>query len=270
MTINELDQGIRNLIASQPMVTAGVNGDVVNGINSLIDAYRNLMFRVQSYPCQDVLKFGLSNELAKIETSFTNMAFQVLQERGINIMLYIPRTGAQYGPMVNGFGMINTTMDPNVMAGQMMYSSPVNPTMPSPMMQMQNTMNPQGRPMSQPYNQMQPTMPGVAGNNFAQRSIPRTNVPTFGGYSTANRPVKLEPTAQSDQGFKTRSAPQSKIKPAPKAAVSEPIVKNGPAIEPVADSASSAPSPAEMLMGTSSGHDSNAKGRDYLMELLKK
>ena len=70
MTINELDQGIRNLIASQPMVSAGANGEVINGINSLIDAYRNLCFRVQSYPCQDVMKFGLSNEISKIETTF--------------------------------------------------------------------------------------------------------------------------------------------------------------------------------------------------------
>ena len=64
MTINELDQGIRNLLSSQPMVQAGVNGEVITGINSLIDAYRNLSFRIQSYPCQDVMKFGLSNEMS--------------------------------------------------------------------------------------------------------------------------------------------------------------------------------------------------------------
>ena len=40
MTINELDQGIRNLLSSQPMVQAGVNGEVITGINSLIDAHR--------------------------------------------------------------------------------------------------------------------------------------------------------------------------------------------------------------------------------------
>ena len=97
MTINELDQGLRNLIASQPMVTAGVNGEVINGINSLIVAYRNLSFRVQSYPCQDVMKFGLANEAAKLENTLSSLAVQVLQERGINIMLYIPRTGAGYG-----------------------------------------------------------------------------------------------------------------------------------------------------------------------------
>ena len=39
MTINELEQGIRNLIATQPMVTTGANGEVINGVNAIIDAY---------------------------------------------------------------------------------------------------------------------------------------------------------------------------------------------------------------------------------------
>jgi hypothetical protein len=67
MTINELEQGIRNLIATQPMVTTGATGEVVNGINSIIEACRNLSFRVSTYPCQDVMKFGLANETAKFE-----------------------------------------------------------------------------------------------------------------------------------------------------------------------------------------------------------
>ena len=37
MTINELDQGIRNLIATQPEIT-NKHRDVISGINQLIDA----------------------------------------------------------------------------------------------------------------------------------------------------------------------------------------------------------------------------------------
>ena len=261
MTINELDQGIRNLLSSQPMVQAGVNGEVITGINSLIDAYRNLSFRVQSYPCQDVMKFGLSNEVSKIETTFTSLACQVLQERGINIMLYIPRTGAQYGPMTAGFGMINTAMDPNIMAGQMMYNAP----MPgAPIMPMPNAMVGGARPMQQAYPQMQPTMNGLGtpAYNAPRPMAARHAAPTFPGYAPTDRPVKIEPAAQSEQ-IKTRVA-QTKIKSEPKAtSMGSTLNKTIPVAEPTPayDMGAAAPNV---------GAPSKSQGRDYLMELLKK
>lgn len=259
MTINELDQGIRNLIASQPMVSAGVNGEVINGINSLIDAYRNLCFRIQSYPCQDVMKFGLSNEISKVETVFTNLACQVLQERGVNLMLYIPRTGNQYGPMVGGYGMINTAMDPSIMAGQMMYNAPVQqPTM----MPMQGAMIQSARPVAQPYSQMQPMMSGLGTPNFAQnRGSVRQGAPTFPGYAPTEKPVKIEPATQNEQ-LKTRVA-QTKIMSEPKAVGVSTINKT--ASVPVAE-----PSSAFDQMNSMANSSSKSKGRDYLMELLKK
>lgn len=258
MTINELDQGIRNLIASQPMVSAGANGEVINGINSLIDAYRNLCFRVQSYPCQDVMKFGLSNEISKIETTFTNLAVQVLQERGINLLLYIPRTGAQYGPMQSGFGMVNTMVDPNVMAGQMMYSSPLPQ---APIMPMQNSMP---RQMPQPFNQMQPTMAGLGTPSYtAPRQMPRASAPTFPGYAPTERPIKIEPAAQSEQ-LRTRSA-QTKIMSEPKVSGVSTINKTAPM--PVAEPTSAFDQVDPMSSGKA---PSKSQGRDYLMELLKK
>ena len=260
MTINELDQGIRNLIASQPMVSAGANGEVINGINSLIDAYRNLCFRVQSYPCQDVMKFGLSNEISKIETTFTNLAVQVLQERGINLLLYIPRTGAQYGPMQSGFGMVNTMVDPSVLAGQMMYA---NPVASAPIMPMQNTMV---RPMPQPqgFAPMQPTMAGLGTPNYAApRQTPRSTAPTFPGYATTDKPIKIEPAAQSEQ-FKTRAA-QTKIMSEPKAMGMSTLNKAAPV--PVAEPTSA----FDQVDPTAGGKaPSKSQGRDYLMELLKK
>lgn len=252
MTINELDQGIRNLIASQPMVSAGANGEVIGGINSLIDAYRNLCFRIQSYPCQDVMKFGLSNEISKIETTFTNLAVQVLQERGINLLLYIPRTGAQYGPMQSGFGMVNTMVNPGVMAGQMMYSAPVAGAQILPMNQ------PQG------YAPMQPTMAALGTPNYtAPRQTPRAAAPTFPGYAPTERPIKLEPAVQSEQ-FKTRAA-QTKIMSEPKAVGVSTINKAAPI--PVAEPASA----FDQVDPTAGGRaPSKSQGRDYLMELLKK
>lgn len=260
MTINELDQGIRNLIASQPMVASGVNGEVINGINSLIDAYRNLCFRVQSYPCQDVLKYGISNEITKIEATFTNLACQVLQERGINLMLYIPRTGAPYSPMAGGYGMVNTVMDPNIMAGQMMYTAPMAGAQ---IMPMPNGMVGQGRPMQTAYPQMQPTMAALGTPNYnAPRQTRHSVAPTFPGYSPTERPVKIEPTAQAEQ-LKTRVA-QAKIKPEPKAASNVNTVnKTIPVAEPAPVMEQAAPSEPTVSNG-------KAAGRDYLMELLKK
>lgn len=275
MTINELEQGLRNLIATQPMVTAGSNGEVINGINSLIDAYRNFSFRISSYPSQDVLKFGIANELSKIENTLSSLACQVMQERGINLMLYIvPRTAPGYNGMVNSYGMVGSPVDANLMMGQMMYQQSSMPSQ-SPMMQMPNAMPQMGRPgmVQQPYNQMQPAMQGIANSGYAPRAGQRAHAPTYPGYANPDRPVKLEPTNQTEQLLRTRTAPQSKIKtiekPAPVAKMSSSNNEEpGTATIEVAKAPENAPSPAEMLMGTAK--EGNAKGRDYLMELLKK
>lgn len=261
MTINELDQGIRNLMASQPMVSAGVNGEVINGINSLIDAYRNLCFRVQSYPCQDVMKFGLSNEITKIEATFANLACQVLQERGINLMLYIPRTGAPYSAMAGGYGTINTSIDPNIMAGQMMYTAPMNGAQ---IMPMPNAMITPNRQMPQAYPQMQPTMTGLGSPNYTMpRQARHSAAPTFPGYAPTERPVKIEPANQSDL-LRTRTA-QAKIKPEPKmASTLASVNKTVPVAEPAP--AFEAPVAKDEPAVT----NSKSAGRDYLMELLKK
>ena len=255
------------------MLTAGVNGDVINGINSLIDAFRTLNFRVQSYPCQDVMKFGLANESAKFENTLSNLALQVLQERGINLLLYIPRANSNYGPMVNQYGMVNPPIDANMMMGQMMYSAGSVPSATS-MMQMPNSMPNMGRqvPPQAPYNQMQPQMVGVAQTPYARPS--RGAAPTFPGYQNPDKPVHLEPVQTTAQSMKTRSAPQSKIKSVPKPSSQAQIVKTStvPVMEePEETPVSAEPSPADVLMsGGNGGGPGKAKGRDYLMELLKK
>jgi hypothetical protein len=177
-------------------------------------------------------------------------------------MLYIPRTGAQYGPMAGGFGMINTAMDPNIMAGQMMYSAPMAG---APIMPMPNTMVNTGRPMAA-YPQMQPTMNGLGTPAYnAPRTAPaRHAAPTFPGYAPTDRPVKIEPAAQSEQ-LKTRVS-QAKIKPEPKATSSiATINKTIPVAEPAPAFDVAMPDPS-----VNAGAPSKSQGRDYLMELLKK
>ena len=271
MTINELEQGMRNLIATQPMVTAGANGEVVNGVLSLIDGFRNFSFRVQSYPSQDVLKFTMSNESAKLENNLCSLVCQVMQERGINLMLYIAPTQNRFGqaPMVNQFGMINPQVDPNLMMGQMMYSQPQPQMQPQNpvMMQMQNTMG-----MAGMYNQMQPQMQTV-GPNYGARG-PRRQAPTFPGYDYGNKPQKLEPSQASEQSVRNRPVSQAKIKATPKTtAAGVGQVNKTPVSGPIDDEQEvEASSTAEMLMGENEKATKGGKsaGRDYLMELLKK
>ncbi len=266
MTINELEQGIRNLIASQPMAMAGPNGDVINGINSLIDAFRNLSFRVQSYPCQDVMKFGLSSEAAKLENTLSSLACQVLQERGINIMLYVPHINAGYPAGVNGYGVISPQLDQNMMMGQMMYTA--NPAQMGGMMpQMPNMARP---PM---YNQMQPQM--MATPQPVMPSRTRQTASSIPSYVPAVEPVKLEPAEQTEQSVKPRvahAAPKKEVLPKPQKVAPTPKKEAEPVEEVVQEKAtpSAKPSPAAMLMGEADPQQSNAKGRDYLLELLKK
>lgn len=271
MTVNELEQGLRNLIASQPMVLSGVNGEIVNNALAIIDAYRNFNFRIQSYPYQDILKVNLSNESAKTEVTLSNLVCQVLQERGINLLLYMQTPGAQqYGPMINQYGMVAQQMDPNLMMGQMMYSQGTIPQNVG-MMPMPNSMPNMGR--QQPYSQMHANMQGVAQAGYPTRAGHRRQPQTFPGYEPVSGPVRLEPVQKSEQMMKTRSAPQSKIKPIPKQNTmrhiektpAEPVMAND--VEPPVNET------AEMLMGANnevSSQGGKAAGRDYLMELLKK
>lgn len=263
MTINELEQGIRNLIATQPMVTTGPSGDVVNGVLSLIDAFRNFNFKLQTYPSPDALKFNLTGEIQKLEANFTNMVINVLQERGINIMLYVPRNQTAFGPMVNQYGVVGASPDPSMMMGQMMYNSGVLPQNQN--MMAQPTMAPMGA-----YNHMQPQMQGVA-MQYPPRQQ-RAHAPVFPGYESPKQAVRLEPqTSAGPQGV--RSAPQSKVSAAPKTNPINEVVKTAKA--PVEEApAAKEPSAAEMLMGAFDGDvgagKGKAAGRDYLMELLKK
>lgn len=105
MTISELEQGIRNLIASKPAVLSGALGEVIHGVLSIVEAYHEFSLSVQTYPGQDMLKFSLVGASQNMEATVTNLVSLVLQERGINISLYTPNAaeyGKALGPMNAG------------------------------------------------------------------------------------------------------------------------------------------------------------------------
>lgn len=265
MTINELEQAIRNLIATQPAVMTGSSGEVVNGVLSIIDAFRNLSFRVQTYPVQDVMKFNMNSEMQKFENNFSTMVCQMLQERGINLMLYVPRM--QPMGMQNQYGMSGMGIDANMVMGQMMYGPAQNTMMQPQMQRVQVAPQQMYAPMGQPMMQMMGTP------QMTQQQRPMHKAPAFPGFDT--QPARpIPPTG--DRISKPKAPPQSKIKQIPKVdPAREEIKKTAPPPPPQKnDEKTAGPSPAEMLMG---GFDSDvasgggkAAGRDYLMELLKK
>ena len=97
MTLNEVEQAIRNLITNQPMVSSGPTGDVVNNILSIINSYRNFRFLLQNHPAQDTFKFNAMNIAQRTEGELANAVVQTLQERGINLMMYMPAPQPQFG-----------------------------------------------------------------------------------------------------------------------------------------------------------------------------
>ena len=103
MNIIELEEGLHNLIATQPQILEGVNAGVIIGIKDIIEAHKAFCFRVEEYPEQDILKVGLMNEYSKLELNLISYICQILQERGINIMLYVPKYAAAYNNEINKY-----------------------------------------------------------------------------------------------------------------------------------------------------------------------
>ena len=103
MNIIELEEGLRNLIATQPSVLSGKNGNVISGVKNIIESHKAFMFRIEEYPENDILKVGLLNEAKKLELNLVSYVCQILQERGINIMLYVPKYASVYSQEIVKF-----------------------------------------------------------------------------------------------------------------------------------------------------------------------
>ncbi len=255
MTIIELEQAIRNLIAREPMVLSGNMGEVVRGVLGVTEAYRNFAFRIQSYPVQDVFKFSLLSELPKIENDVAGLACAMLQERGVNLMLYasqqpIPPYTNQYTQ--TGFVSQVGQMAYNPMAGGMNYQNPPMTGMPTaPVM-----------PQSEQYSrQVYSNGPQASNGGRAKQKAS----PIFAGYEPTGKPSFAQSANQGGQTFKeveTNDSKKIEINKNP-----EPVSKS------VQDETkTSKPSPAEILMGETADETTGGKatGRDYLLELLKK
>ena len=296
MTLNEVEQAIRNLITNQPVVSSGPSGDVINNILSVINSYRNLKFLLQNHPAQDSFKFNAMNISQRAESELANAINQTLQERGINLMMYSQTT-------VNGFGMNPPTYNnysmgqvPNMngmgMNGQNMFGGqPQMPPMQQGGYQAPNGVqfNPQ---MPPPYQQPQPQFrPGPAPRPMMNGQVvrpgpqlyPRTSAPTqpiaFGDLEDEKKkPIKPKKAAFSipkPVAKPTRVATQQSTKPA-----NEPKVQRNAEprkLQPDPEKKVEAPKKVvepEPVVEEPVKEDKpdmvKATGRNYLLELLKK
>lgn len=255
MTIIELEQGLRNLIATEPAVLAGNLGDVIRSVLGVTEAYRNYVFKVQTYPVQDVFRFTLLSNLQRIEGDITGSALAMLNERGINMMLYVPQ-GPYGADALGGYGMGGASYG----MGSMPYGS---------------------------LGQMGPASFGspssFQGMEGSRPSRPKVTT-SYAGYEPTGKPTfasATETTAESVQKTMTASSKSKTMKPevnfTPKKEKTEEKVEEkaeeSPELETETktESQPKKPNPAEMLMGEGDpAADEKAVGRNYLLELLKK
>ena len=287
MTLNDVEQGIRNLITNQPMVTTGSSGEVVNSIMSIISSYRNFRFLIQNHPSQDSFKFNAMNNAQRMEAELAGLIVQTLQERGINLMMYMPAS-AQYGVAQNPYMYGNSNLAPNmnsgVLGGQVVYNNQRS---------MQGGFGQNGvqynQPMQQyPQAQFQPNgMPRpvpVQGQMMrgGASMYPKTAAPTqpisFGDISKPNVPRPKPKNANfsiptptrepkvTGGSHKRKHLSEQKVEHTPAPTVHEyhepePVVESeiAPVVEQPVQVQEEAPAPP-----------SKAAGRNYLLELLKK
>lgn len=250
MTVNDLEQAIRNLIASQPMITSGSSGEVINSVLSIIYSFKELNFKVQAHPFQDALKMNMFGELQKVENDLVISVCQLMQERGINLMLY-----AQMNQFPTPMMQPQTPQPPQypkppmagpqaAMVGQMAYSAPqMNAYGPAPMPQY-------AQPMPNPSVPPQPQRAPGGVQPMSPPPAPRRR-------STA-APTIQRPTPPPAPAVGTAPEQASPVAPNPGAESAPRSAKKG-----VVDS----------LVGEFQGDDApsgKAAGRDYLLELLKK
>ncbi len=103
MNIIELEEGLRNLIATGPAMKSGENAKLIAEIKNIIEAHKAFAFRVEEYENQDILKIGLTGECSRVELNLTSYVCQILQERGINIMLYVPKYASVYNQEISKY-----------------------------------------------------------------------------------------------------------------------------------------------------------------------
>ncbi len=288
MTLNDVEQAIRNLITNQPMVSSGPSGEIINNLLSIINSYRNFRFLLQNHPAQDSFKFNALNISQRTENELSNAICQTLQERGINLIMYMQ----QVPPPMNQPNFNNSY--PMGMNNQMVYNNPTQMPPPgfAPTPVGVSQFNPQ-IPQYPQAPQQPPFRPGMGGprpvmmngqqnGRFGSQVYPKTAAPTqpiaFGELEEPTRkPVKpkksaftipkpvAKPTKVSQPTSKPTNEPKvqknsepKKLSPNLEKKVEEPKVEVQPSVEqsePVKEEK------VDMVKAT---------GRNYLLELLKK
>lgn len=299
MTLNEVEQAIRNLITNQPMVSSGPSGDIVNNILSIIGSYRNFRFLVQNHPAQDSFKFNALNISQRTETELANAICQTLQERGINIMIYMQ---PQYGmpqTTYNSYQAVNQPQMPpmggGMVGGQVVYNNPqMNASqMTSPMGQnfVPNGMQYNNPPMGgyppqqggfRPGMQPRPGMPMGQVNRMGQPLYPRTAAPTQPiSFGELDEPKPVKPhkkpgfTMPKPVAQPTKVATNHTSKPANEPKVQQNLEpkKLKPDTEKKVEEPAKPVEPVKVAEAPVSEEKSDmvkATGRNYLLELLKK
>ena len=294
MTIIEVDQAIRNLIVSQPMITTGPMGSVVSSVMSILDSYRNFNLAVQSYPMQDSLKFNLMAETQRMENSICMSITQALQERGINIMSFMMQ--GQY-PQNRNNGMLSSLIfnQPN---GQPNYGT--NPVGNAGFIQPNGYgmggrsqgagFGPQppygmgGRPVPPPMPPMGGQQMGGYGNAYPPKPPMggRPQMPPKPGYPRTPapaKPINVEDTEPAKNNKVVTPEPQKEVEiPAPVVQPSKHSMKTQTSAKPVV--AKSEPKQPAIMFEPEPDFDdddnseptqpSSSAGRDYLLQLLKK
>lgn len=296
MTLNEVEQAIRNLITNQPMVSSGPSGDVVNSILQIISSYRNFRFLVQNHPAQDSFKFNALNISQRTETELANAMCQTLQERGINLMMYMqPNQYSMTQTAYNSFSGAGqpqmSNMNGGMGVGQVVYN---NPQM---MPQMSQQFAPNGVQFNAPVGQFPPQQPGFRPgmpprpgmgmgqvNRMGQPVYPRTAAPTQPIlFSELDEQKAIKPhkkpgfTMPKPVAKPTKVAVQQAVKPANEPTVqlnsSEPR-KLKQDLEKKVEEPAKPVEPPKVSEEVPASEDKSdivkATGRNYLLELLKK
>ena len=249
MTILELEQGLRNLVASQPNIMQSVNGPIVNSIMGLIDSTKNMIYRIQTYPAQDAFKFSMTAEVQRLEASITSLAVQNLQARGINLMLYIPQD-SQFAQFVGQYGPYPNAVEKNMYGTQMAY--------------IPNTAPVTNMSMPEDFEKM-PKQSGSRQSRSkasAEDTIPKATA----SYGKSEKKIdivvnKIKSAKNKQESGKVAPAVESE-KPKKSASVTEPSSEEENMPEESSEEVETGePSPKR---------PSSSAGRDYLLELLKK
>lgn len=316
MTVNDVNQALRNLMVSQPMMAIGPLGVCFSSALNIIDSFKAFSMSVSAYTVQDSLKYNMTTELARWDGVVSNIICQSFQEKGVNLLAFMPmgqiNMMTQSQPMFSGAN----SMQNNVMYNQSQQR--FSGVMQSPQFDQYNSVGRYSnqRPM---YNANQPMQGQMMNSSMQQQMPPRqgysmqgTNNQSLrgmqktmsvrpmqtqrqqtpfnygGGNSAGFNTIKFDKGAGATQPeMQTKpKVPEKPVKVEPKEAViPTPVagptnaVKNTKSTKKPAaaflESQDIPTAPTKDLSKKSETSEdetppSNAAGRDYLLQLLKK